>query len=129
MGYYDMNKEERQKFIHKMGDELTSELKSGKTNIIIKYSSDDDVYIRKNVSTILGRMYRDQGIFKEEIIQVMGELLKNDNEKVRQTAVYLAGKIGKKDAWCFAVSDHANTFVLSYKPESMEWMLDEVQGI
>lgn len=93
-----MNKEERQKFIHKMGDELTSELKSGKTNIIIKYSSDDDVYIRKNVSTILGRMYRDQGIFKEEIIQVMGELLKNDNEKVRQTAVYLAGKIGKKDA-------------------------------
>lgn len=37
-------------------------------------------------------------------------------------------KVGKQDKWCFAVSDQANTFVLSYEPVSMEWMLDEVQG-
>jgi hypothetical protein len=37
-------------------------------------------------------------------------------------------KVGKQDKWCFAVSDTSNTFVLSYEPQSMEWMLDEVQG-
>ena len=37
-------------------------------------------------------------------------------------------KVGKQDKWCFAVSDTSNTFVLSYEPVSMEWMLDEVQG-
>ncbi|MFA6098399.1 MAG: hypothetical protein WCV50_00820 [Patescibacteria group bacterium] len=28
---------------------------------------------------------------------------------------------------CFAVSDEANAFVLSYNPESMEWWLEEVR--
>jgi len=28
---------------------------------------------------------------------------------------------------CFAVSDSANAFVLSYNPESLEWRLEEVQ--
>lgn len=37
-------------------------------------------------------------------------------------------KVGKQDKWCFAVSDISNTFILSYEPKSMEWMLDEVQG-
>jgi len=37
-------------------------------------------------------------------------------------------KIGTHDAWCFAVSDHANTFVLSYTPDLLQWSLDEIQG-
>ena len=65
-----------------------------------------------------------------------------DNTRVRPIAFFWAGKrydiqsvnliyrrkIGKKDAWCFAVSDHANTFILTYNPESLEWQLDEIQG-
>ena len=35
---------------------------------------------------------------------------------------------GDKFDWCFAVSDLANAFVLSFNPESLEWTLDEVQG-
>ncbi|MEK7639620.1 MAG: hypothetical protein AAB424_00510 [Patescibacteria group bacterium] len=35
---------------------------------------------------------------------------------------------GKGYDWCFAVSDAANTYVLSYSPETLEWILEEVQG-
>ena len=65
-----------------------------------------------------------------------------DHKKVRPVSFFWAGKrydiqsvnlvyrrkIGTKDQWCFAVSDPANTYVLSYNPENMEWQLDEVQG-
>ncbi|BDZ69578.1 HEAT repeat domain-containing protein [Methanobacterium petrolearium] len=98
MGYYDLSKEERQKFVLKIKKEIGEDLESGKSTAILHYSSDDDVYIRKNVSTIMGRIYRDQGIFQEEIIQVASDLLKNDDENVRQTAVYMLGEVGKKDA-------------------------------
>lgn len=46
----------------------------------------------------MGRIYRDQGMFKEEIIHVASDLLKNDDANVRQTAVYLLGEVWKKDA-------------------------------
>lgn len=97
MGYYDLKKEERQELVGKLEDEITSDLKNDKISQILHYSSDEDVYIRKNVSNILGRFYRDKGIFADEIIQLVGILLGNSDEKVRQTAVYLAGEIGKKD--------------------------------
>lgn len=35
---------------------------------------------------------------------------------------------GKGYDWCFAVSDLANTYVLSYNPETLQWTLEEVQG-
>lgn len=98
MGYYDLTKEERQILVIKMENEITQDLKNNKNTNILQYSSNDDVYIRKNVSNILGRIYRDQNLFKEEIIQVAGQLLENDDEKVRQTAVYILGEIGKQDA-------------------------------
>lgn len=98
MGYYDLTKEERQIHVIKMENKITQDLKNNKNTNILQYSSNDDVYIRKNVSNILGRIYRDQNLFKEEIIQVAGQLLENDDEKVRQTAVYILGEIGKQDA-------------------------------
>ncbi len=99
MGYYDLTKEERQELVQKMEDEITQDLKDKKIIRILHYSSNNDVYIRKNVSIIMGRnLYRDQGKFKEEIIHVAGDLLKNDDENVRQTAVYLLSEIGKVDA-------------------------------
>lgn len=98
MGYYDLSKEERQKFVLKMEKEITKDLKDKKTSTILHYSSDNDVYIRKNTSNIMGRIYRDQGKYQNGIIQVACFLLENDDENVRQTAVYLLGEIGKKDA-------------------------------
>lgn len=98
MGYYDMNKEERKEFVLKMEEELIDDLKNNKDSQTLHYSADNDVYIRKNVSNILGRIYRDKGLFKDEIMHIAINLLKNDDENVRQTAVYLLAEIGKKDA-------------------------------
>lgn len=98
MGYYDMNKEERKQFVLKMEEELIYDLKNNKDSLTLHYSADNDVYIRKNVSNILGRIYRDQGLFKDEIMHMAVDLLKNNDENVRQTAVYLLAEIGKKDA-------------------------------
>ncbi|EKQ54605.1 MAG: hypothetical protein B655_0717 [Methanobacterium sp. Maddingley MBC34] len=98
MGYYDLTKEERQNLVLEMKDEIIKDLESGENTSILLYSSDEDVYIRKNISNILGKTYREQNLFKEEIIHLAVQLLKNDDEKVRQTAVYILGEIGKQDA-------------------------------
>lgn len=98
MGYYDMNKKERTKFVLKMEEKLIDDLKNNTDSLTLHYSADKDVYIRKNVSNILGRIYRDKGLFKDEIMDIAINLLKNDDENVRQTAVYLLAEIGKKDA-------------------------------
>ena len=98
MKYYDLTKEERQSLVIKMENELMQDLKSNKKSHILQYSSNEDVYIRKNVSNILGKIYREKNLFKEGIIQVAVQLLENGDEKVRQTAVYILGEIGKQDA-------------------------------
>lgn len=98
MGYYDLPKKKRQRIVLKMENELRKDLEDNENIHIIHYSSDEDVYIRKNVSSILGRIYHGQDLFKKDIIQLAGKLLENDDEKVRQTAVYILGEIGKQDA-------------------------------
>ncbi|MFA5052324.1 MAG: hypothetical protein WC544_04695 [Patescibacteria group bacterium] len=36
-------------------------------------------------------------------------------------------RVGDQPVWCFACSDMANTYVLSYEPDSLKWTLEEVQ--
>jgi len=98
MGYYDMPKEERKVFVQKMREEIIEDLKKGENTRILHCASDNDVYIRKNVSLILGRAYRDQESLRRDILKISRLLLQNDQEKVRQSAVYLLGEIGKIDA-------------------------------
>ena len=33
---------------------------------------------------------------------------------------------GDRFLWCFAVSDEANSYVLTYDPEELRWVLEEV---
>lgn len=33
---------------------------------------------------------------------------------------------GKRFIWCFAVSDNANSYVLSYDPDELSWLLEEL---
>jgi HEAT repeat protein len=98
MGYYDISKKERQKLLKKMESKIQEDLKDGKTTSILLYSSDNDVYIRTNVSNILGRAYHDQEALRKKIINVADELLHSDETVVRQTSIYLLGEIGKIDA-------------------------------
>jgi len=36
-------------------------------------------------------------------------------------------QVGNRYHWCFACSDEANTYVLFYDPEGLQWTLREVQ--
>ncbi|MDD5040420.1 MAG: hypothetical protein PHY34_04705 [Patescibacteria group bacterium] len=36
-------------------------------------------------------------------------------------------RVGDRHHWCFACSDEANTYVLSYNPFDLIWVLEEVQ--
>lgn len=98
MSFYDLSKEERQKLVENMGENIRKDLENGKTLNILQYASSEDVYIRKNTSIILGRMYRDQEFLRDNIFKITVELLQNSDEKVRQTSIYTLGEMGKIDA-------------------------------
>ncbi|MCE5214957.1 MAG: HEAT repeat domain-containing protein [Methanobacterium sp.] len=98
MGFYDLSKEERKEFVSKMNEEIMDDLNNEETIKILNYASDNDVYIRKNVSQIMGRAYHNQESLRTDILKMGKLLLEDDNVKVRQCAVYLLGEIGTKDA-------------------------------
>ena len=98
MGYYDLSKKERKNLVRIMESSIQEDLKNDENTSILQYSSDNDVYIRKNVSNILGRAYHNQEALRKKILTVTNELLQSDDPVVRQTSIYLLGEIGKKDA-------------------------------
>lgn len=100
MGFYDLSKEERIKFVQKMESEVKSELKKDEfleNSNIFKYASDDDSYIRKNLYLILSRLYLDDSAFQEKIISTTKLLYQSPDEKHRQAAIFTWGEIGKHE--------------------------------
>ncbi len=98
MKFYDHSKEERKEIIKRMEEEIGYDIETCTSGIIRRYASDSDTYIRKNAYLVLGRLYRHRKDARERIISTLGEMLDEENEKVRQTAVYALGEIGKSDA-------------------------------
>jgi hypothetical protein len=76
--------------------EISHEISSGKKGFIEKYSSDSDTYIRKNCYLILAGLYKLKNNNKI-ILSILDKMAKASNEKIRQTAVYTLGEIGKYD--------------------------------
>lgn len=108
MGYYDLSKEERQKLAYETEEDIMQAIlasndwyKQGNEIFIpihiINYASDTDTYIRKNAYLAIGRIYFSKTNLKEIIVLILNQMLRNSNEKVRQTSVYALGEIGKKD--------------------------------
>lgn len=98
MGFYDLDKNRRQLLLDKLSKDILADLNSTQKDHLLKYFSDSDTYIRKNAYLYIGRLYRNNEITKEKILVTLSNLLKNNNEKVRQTVVNALGEIGKKDA-------------------------------
>jgi HEAT repeat protein len=109
MGFYDLSKDERQKLVNKTEEDILQailDLDSQLDNkekitvipeIIRKYASDSDTYIRKNAYKAIGRLYWVYTDLREKILHILDEMLKDSDEKVRQTSVYALGEIGMKD--------------------------------
>ncbi|MCM3439408.1 HEAT repeat domain-containing protein [Metabacillus halosaccharovorans] len=98
MGYYDLSKSEQVQFCNTMEENIFIDITEEKVNYILLYAADPDTYIRKNTYLILGRLYGANPFLQSRIIQTLGQLLENSNEKIRQTMVNCLGEIGRKEA-------------------------------
>jgi len=81
-----------------MDESIKNDLKGNKSDNILNYASDEDTYIRKNAYLYLARTYRDQESLQAKVSDTLEEMYNSGDEKIRQTAVYSWGEIGKTHA-------------------------------
>lgn len=98
MGYYDNSKEERKRITDHMEKLIFDDYEKGSYENIIMFSSDKDTYIRKIGYLATGKLYKNNSSLRENILGILDEFLKDENEYIRQTVVYSLGEIGKVDA-------------------------------
>jgi len=98
MGFYDLSKDERKEFLAKMKCEIEEAFVDDEIAVLLRFASDEDTYIRKSCYLSIGKIYKGSIGLREKIMAVVKELYDNEEEKIRQTAVYAMGEIGKVDA-------------------------------
>jgi HEAT repeat protein len=94
LGFYDLSKENRIQLIAEMEIRIVKGLELQDTLALFVYAADKDTYIRKQAYTILGKLYQQKAPFRLRILETVKDMLTNDDEKVRQTAVYALGEFG-----------------------------------
>jgi len=94
MNFYDLTKKEREVLSSKILIEIKSDVEKKGVANFIKYFSDSDTYIRKVAYTSVGKIYKSENIKVERIIVILDELIKHDNELIRQTVINAVGEIG-----------------------------------
>lgn len=98
--FYDLSKEERTKLVREMEQEIKEGLTVGNSGNIRIYAADNDTYIRKNSYLIMRWLYRDRPESRARISDLLEDLFKSDDGKVRQTAVHAVGEIGRTAVRC-----------------------------
>lgn len=97
MGFYDLNKQQRQALIQEMELQILADIENQSLVQVLPYAADPDTYIRKSTYQILGRLYLREPKYQQRIREIMENLFTDTNEKARQTAVYFLGEIGEVD--------------------------------
>lgn len=97
MAFYDLPKGERAALVKRIQYALLSDIQQKHLTHIIRYFSDDDIYIRKAAYLSIGRIHKEHSELGPAIISVLKRLMQEDNFKIRQTAINAAGEIGKTD--------------------------------
>jgi len=91
MAFYDLPKPDRDQLVALMNKN------------ILRYFYDEDTYIRKTAYLAIGKIYINHKPFQSKIIELLNQLLKEPEFKVRQTTINSAGEIGKTN---FAIVEH-----------------------
>ncbi len=94
MSFYDLDKEERNKLVEEISKKILSDIEKSANKNILFYFSDEDTYIRKTAYIAIGRIYKTHNKLRKDILNILSELFKSDNEKIRQTVINAAGEIG-----------------------------------
>lgn len=97
MGFYELNKAERDLLVKRMYHELEQELSSDTDVLWRTYFSDTDTYIRKAAYTAIGRIYKASPDVQSIILSRLKNAMQEGNFYIRQTAVNAAGEIGMFD--------------------------------
>ena len=97
MGFYGLEKEQRNALVEKINREIAEDIKSGRKHYIQQYFADEDTYVRKAAYIAYGRIYLTNKKLQTKIISVLETLLNDEDHKVRQSATNAAGEIGKTD--------------------------------
>lgn len=94
MAFYDLNKEERKLVVIQVYKDCLNSFEAKDFEKLLVHFSDEDTYIRKTAYQSVGKIYNSNFRLQKEILFHLNELLKNENEKVRQTTINSVGEIG-----------------------------------
>jgi hypothetical protein len=94
MAFYDLDKNERVQLAERLNAEILSEIRSGSSEKISEYFSDEDTYIRKTAYLAIGRIYKANDDLQKKILALLRSLFNSEKEKIRQTTINAAGEIG-----------------------------------
>lgn len=97
MSFYDLDKQARAKLVQTIQGDIQLELKSGRCGHLLAYFSDEDTYIRKSAYLAMGKLYVSETALQKKILARLRLLFKEQEFRVRQTAVNAAGEIGMRD--------------------------------
>ncbi|MDI6644400.1 MAG: HEAT repeat domain-containing protein [Methanobacteriaceae archaeon] len=100
MGFYDYSKEKRKKIVQEMENNIKNEIEKSsllETSSLLKYSSDEDIYIRKNAYLIVGRLYNSIVDLRHNILHILKLMYQLEDLKIKQTVIYAWAEIGKND--------------------------------
>ena len=97
MAFYDLDKDERTELVAGIEQSILKDIKAQKSSSVIRYFSDEDTYIRKSAYQAVGKIYKQHAALRKPIVNLLENLFKNENEKIRQTVVNSAGEIGMSD--------------------------------
>src|ERR1700744_695984 len=97
MGFYDLSKEQRNVLVGQISGHIKADIRAGLTPFLLRYFADEDTYMRKTAYLVIGRLYLAEKKLQKAILRSLKALLKEEDPKIRQTAVNAAGEIGKVD--------------------------------
>lgn len=97
MAFYDLEKEERATLVALIHADLKGAFGQKQMLPAILHFSDQDTYIRKSAYIATGRIYHAEAMIRQQLRDMLWQLMSHPEEKVRQTVVNAAGEIGKTD--------------------------------
>ncbi|HME53707.1 MAG TPA: HEAT repeat domain-containing protein [Candidatus Lokiarchaeia archaeon] len=98
MSIYRMPKADRLKLVETINHDIREAFNQEDVDVIEKYFSDEDTYIRKNAYEAVARIYHDDASKHDLIIKMIDVLLETGAVKVRKSAVHALGEIGRFDS-------------------------------
>ena len=97
MGFYDLDKEQRDTLVNRINNELFEELNKGIIDKTTIYFSDTDTYIRKTAYMAIGKIFKANKALHRKVVSMLDMLFLSENFYIRQTVINSCGEIGLTD--------------------------------